>query len=40
MQRAADEALASRDRVPEPEAALYQGSSEGRVLVGLDRRPL
>lgn len=39
MQRAADEALASRDRTPEPEAALYDGFSEGRVLVGLDRRP-
>jgi len=40
MQQAADEALASRDRTPEPEAALYEGFSEGRVLVGLDRRPL
>jgi TPP-dependent pyruvate/acetoin dehydrogenase alpha subunit len=40
MQRAADEALASRDRVPEPEAALYDGFSEGGVLIGLDRRPL
>ncbi len=40
MQRAADAALASRDRVPEPETALYEGFSEGRVLVGLDRRPL
>jgi TPP-dependent pyruvate/acetoin dehydrogenase alpha subunit len=40
MQRAADEALASRDRVPKPESALYEGFSEGRVLIGLDRRPL
>ena len=40
MQRAADEALASRERVPRPETALYEGFSEGRVLVGLDRRPL
>jgi len=40
MQRAADEALASRGRAPHPESALYEGFSEGRVLVGLDRRPL
>jgi TPP-dependent pyruvate/acetoin dehydrogenase alpha subunit len=40
LDRAAEEALASRDRVPPPEAALYEGFSEGGVLVGLRRRPL
>jgi len=40
VDRAADEALASRDRVPPPEAALYEGISEGGVLVGLSKRPL
>jgi TPP-dependent pyruvate/acetoin dehydrogenase alpha subunit len=40
MDRAAEEALASRDRIPPPEAALYEGFSEGGVLVGLRRRPV
>lgn len=40
MDRAADEALESRDRIPPPESALYEGFSEGRVLVGLDKRPV
>jgi TPP-dependent pyruvate/acetoin dehydrogenase alpha subunit len=38
MDRAADEALESRDRIPPPEQALYDGFSEGDVLVGLRRR--
>lgn len=38
MDRAADEALESRDRIPPPEQALYDGFSEGDVLVGLKRR--
>lgn len=40
MDRAADEALESRDRIPPPEAALYDGFSEGGVLLGLERRPV
>jgi pyruvate dehydrogenase E1 component alpha subunit len=40
MERAADDALASKDRTPPPAAALYEGVSEGRVLIGLDRRPI
>ena len=40
MDAAADEARASKDRVPPPEAALYDGFSEGGVLVGLERRPV
>ena len=38
MDRAADEALESRDRIPPPEQALYDGFSEGDVLVGLRDR--
>ena len=38
MDLAADEALESRDRIPPPEQALYEGFSEGDVLVGLKRR--
>ncbi len=38
MDRAADDALASRDRIPPPEQALYEGISEGGVLVGLENR--
>lgn len=38
MDRAADEALESRDRIPPPEQALYDGFSEGGVLVGLSQR--
>jgi TPP-dependent pyruvate/acetoin dehydrogenase alpha subunit len=40
MDRAADEALTSRDRVPPPEQALYEGFSEGDPLVGLRNRPV
>lgn len=36
---AADEARASRDRAPSPEAALYDGFSEGFASVGLQKRP-
>ena len=38
MDRAADEALESRDRLPLPEQALYEGISEGGPLVGLRGR--
>jgi TPP-dependent pyruvate/acetoin dehydrogenase alpha subunit len=40
VERAATEALASRDRIPAPEKALYEGVSEGGVLVGLENRPI
>ena len=40
MDAAAEEALTSRDRHPLPQAALYEGFSEGGVLVGLERRPV
>ena len=40
MDRAADEALESRDRIPPPEQALYEGFSEGGTLVGLENRPV
>ena len=40
MDAAADEALRSRDRIPPPEQALYDGFSEGDVLVGLKLRPV
>jgi len=40
MDRAADEALESRDRIPPPEQALYEGFSEGDTLVGLKGRPI
>lgn len=40
MDRAADEALESRDRIPPPEQALYEGFSEGDTLVGLHGRPI
>jgi hypothetical protein len=40
VERAATEALASRDRIPAPEKALYEGFSEGGVLVGLENRPI
>lgn len=40
MDAAAAEALASRERTPPPEQALYEGFSEGSVLVGIDRRPV
>lgn len=38
MDAAAEEALASRDRIPPPEAALFDGFSEGGTLVGLADR--
>lgn len=40
VDQAAEEALASKERVPPPETALYEGFSEGGVLVGLSRRPV
>lgn len=40
VDRAAEEALASRHHVPPPEAALYEGISAGGVLVGLAGRLL
>jgi TPP-dependent pyruvate/acetoin dehydrogenase alpha subunit len=40
IERAAQEALLSRERVPPPEAALYEGVSAGPVLVDLHRRPV
>ena len=40
MDNAADEALASRDRIPPPEQALYDGFSEGGTLIGLEGRPI
>ncbi len=40
VDRAAEEALAERDRTPEPAMALYEGVSEGGVLVGLEKRPV
>lgn len=40
VEAAAAEALASRDRTPEPEEALYTGFSEGGPLAGLKRRPV
>jgi TPP-dependent pyruvate/acetoin dehydrogenase alpha subunit len=38
MDAAAAEALESRDRIPPPEQALYEGISEGNTLVGLAHR--
>ena len=40
MDRAAADALASRDRIPPPEQALYKGISEGSPLIGLQNRPI
>lgn len=40
MDRAAEEALASRHLIPEPEQALYRGFSEGGTLLGLENRPI
>lgn len=40
MDRAAEEALESRDRIPPPEQALYDGFSSGDTLVGLRSRPI
>ena len=40
MDRAADEALESKHKTPEPEQALYEGFSEGSTLIGLRNRPI
>ena len=40
IEGAAEEALAYRDRIPLPEQALYEGFSEGGVLIGLENRPI
>jgi TPP-dependent pyruvate/acetoin dehydrogenase alpha subunit len=40
MDEAAEEALASKDRIPPPEQALYDGFSGGGVLLGLENRPV
>jgi 2-oxoisovalerate dehydrogenase E1 component len=40
MDSAADEALESRDMIPPPEQALYDGFSQGGVLLGLQNRPV
>lgn len=40
VEAAAEEALASRHRMPPPEDALYQGFSAGGTLVGLELRPI
>jgi TPP-dependent pyruvate/acetoin dehydrogenase alpha subunit len=40
MDAAADEALASRNRPPSPESALFDGFSSGGPLIGIQKRPL
>ncbi len=40
MDRAAEDALASRHKVPPPEQALYEGFSEGGVLWSVESRPI
>lgn len=40
MDRAADEALLSRNRSPSPELAEYVGFTEGGPLIGLQKRPI
>ena len=40
MDQAAEQALASRDRIPAPKQALYNGFSEGGTLIGLEGRPI
>jgi len=40
MNQAAEDALESRDKIPPPEQALYDGFSQGGVLHGLDVRPI
>jgi TPP-dependent pyruvate/acetoin dehydrogenase alpha subunit len=40
MDRAAEDALASRHKIPKPEQALYNGFSEGGPLLGLENRPI
>lgn len=40
LERAAAEALESRESLPAPEAALYEGFSQGGTLLSLENRPL
>ena len=40
IEEAAEQAAKSRDLTPEPRSALYDGFSEGPVLIGLERRPV
>ena len=40
VEAAAAAALDSRERVPSPERALFEGISEGGTLVGLQNRPI
>jgi TPP-dependent pyruvate/acetoin dehydrogenase alpha subunit len=40
VEAAAEEALASRDRIPAPTAALYRGFSQGGTLLALELRPV
>ena len=40
IDQAIEDALKSRDLVPAPENALYDGFSEGGVLIGLEKRPI
>jgi TPP-dependent pyruvate/acetoin dehydrogenase alpha subunit len=40
MDRAAEDALESRDRIPPPEQALYEGFSQGDCLAGVRDRPI
>jgi TPP-dependent pyruvate/acetoin dehydrogenase alpha subunit len=40
IDQAIEDALKSRDLVPAPEKALYDGFSEGGVLIGLEKRPI
>jgi TPP-dependent pyruvate/acetoin dehydrogenase alpha subunit len=40
IEAAADEAVKSRDLPPDPRSALYDGFSEGGVLIGLENRPV
>jgi TPP-dependent pyruvate/acetoin dehydrogenase alpha subunit len=40
IDKAAEEAVQSRDLPPDPRSALYEGFSEGGVLIGLENRPV
>jgi TPP-dependent pyruvate/acetoin dehydrogenase alpha subunit len=40
IDQAIEDALKSRDLVLAPEKALYDGFSEGGVLIGLEKRPI
>jgi TPP-dependent pyruvate/acetoin dehydrogenase alpha subunit len=40
IEAAAEEAVKSRDLPPDPRSALYDGFSEGGVLIGLENRPV